>query len=217
MSNLKSYQYPNKIVNPEHLVIFLHGYGANGQDLLSLSPELESALPNSVFVSPDAIQPFEGGFFGGYQWHSLIDRSEPAMLKGARNAAPHIDKYIDEQLQKFNLDANKLFLVGFSQGGMMASYVAYRRKEQIAGVVSFSGYMLATDNIKDEIKSKPPILFTHGKEDNVVPPLAMEFAANRTKELGVVVESNYLPNLGHGIDNKAISYARQFLSKHKQS
>jgi phospholipase/carboxylesterase len=86
--------------------------------------------------------PLKEVFFGGYQWYSLIDRSEPTMLKGARNAAPHINTYIDEQLKKFNLDASKLFLVGFSQGGMMASFVAYRRKEQIAGVISFSGYML---------------------------------------------------------------------------
>ncbi len=123
MKKLTSYQYQNGVKNPDHLVVFLHGYGANGQDLLSLSPELEEVLPNSVFVSPDAIYPFEGGFFGSYQWYSLIDRSERAMLDGAKNAAPIINQYIDEQLAKFKLPTSKLILIGFSQGGMLATYV----------------------------------------------------------------------------------------------
>ncbi len=213
MTQLTTYQYPKHINNPEHLVIFLHGYGANGQDLLSLSPELEAALPNSVFVSPDAIYPFEGGFFGGYQWYSLIDRSEQAMLKGAKNASPHIDKFIDEQLAKFKLPASKLILVGFSQGGMMSTYVGLRRKEKIAAVISFSGYMLANDNLEKEIKTKPPVLFTHGEEDNVVPPQAMELAASRLEALEVDVESHLIPHLGHGIDHKAIAHTINFLKR----
>ncbi len=211
MSQLTSYQYPKHISNPEHLVIFLHGYGANGQDLLSLSPELEAALPNSVFVSPDAIYPFEGGFFGGYQWYSLMDRSDKAMLAGAKNAAPYIDQFIDEQLAKFRLPASKLILVGFSQGGMMATYVGLRRKEKIAAVISFSGYMLANDNLEKEIKTKPPVLLTHGEEDNVVPPQAIGLAASRLEALEIDVESHLIPHLGHGIDLKAIEFAKKFI------
>ncbi len=213
MKKLTSYQYQNGVKNPDHLVIFLHGYGANGQDLLSLSPELEEALPNSVFVSPDAIYPFEGGFFGGYQWYSLIDRSDAAMLSGAKKAAPVINQYIDEQLAKFKLPASKLFLVGFSQGAMMATYVGLRRKEQIAGVISFSGYMLSNDNLVTEMQSNPPVLFTHGREDNVVPPQAMELAATKLEELNINAESHYISGLGHGIDHKAIDFAKAFIKK----
>lgn len=213
MKKLTSYQYQNGIKDPEHLVIFLHGYGANGQDLLSLSPELEAALPNSIFVSPDAIYPFEGGFFGGYQWYSLIDRSEQSMLAGAKNAAPIINQYIDEQLAKFKLPISKLILIGFSQGGMLATYVGLRRKGKIAGIISFSGYMLLSDNLEDEIKAKPNVLLTHGEDDSVVPPQALDFAAEKLDTLGVDCEAHLLPNLGHGIDAKAIDLARKFITK----
>lgn len=211
MKELTSYQYPRNIENPDNIVIFLHGYGANGRDLLSLAPELSDVLPNTVFISPDAIFPFEGGIPGAYQWYSLMDRSDENILIGARHAAPIINGFIDTQLNKFKLTPDRLFIIGFSQGAMLSIYTAYRRNELIGGVISFSGFMVASDGIAHEIKSKPPILLTHGLEDNVVPSIATEFATGLLTELGVAVKSHFISHLGHGIDYKCIEYAKKFI------
>jgi len=208
---LTTHQYPREISNPKHLVVLLHGYGSNGRDLLSLAPELQEALPDAVFISPDAIYPFEGGMSNAFQWYSLAYRSEESMLEGARNALPIITDYIDAQLQRFNLTHDKLFLMGFSQGGMLTMYSAYRMPNLIAGAVSFSGFMVASDNLREEIKSRPPIFIAHGIEDSVVPVGALDLAQAELEKLDINVDSIKIPHLGHGIDSKAISGTIKFL------
>ncbi|MEC8550283.1 MAG: phospholipase, partial [Pseudomonadota bacterium] len=118
----------------EALVILVHGYGADGNDLIDLASYWAEDLPAVAFVSPHAPDPCEMAPFGR-QWFSLVDRSPAAMLAGVRGAAKILNDFIDAELARQNLTADKLALVGFSQGTMMSLFVGPRRERQIAGIV----------------------------------------------------------------------------------
>src|SRR5437773_1703526 len=107
---------------PRRLVILLHGLGADGNDLIGLQQYWGRLVPDAEFVSPNA--PFPCDMAGyGYQWFSVQDRTSVAMLAAVRAAAPLLDGFIDEELQKGGFDEGDTALVGFSQGTMMALYV----------------------------------------------------------------------------------------------
>ena len=194
----------------KRLVIFLHGVGADGNDLLSLAPML--GLPDTQFVSPNAPFEFDMAPFG-YQWFSLMDRSPAKMLAGIQAAAPLLNGYIDALLARFALKPSQVALVGFSQGTMTALYTAYRRAEPLAGIVAFSGAMLGADTFAADVKSKPPVCLIHGEEDEVVPFGAMAHAQDALTAAGVPLAAHARPGLGHGIDEEAIDIASAFLKQ----
>lgn len=199
---------------PTSAVIFLHGVGSNGRDLISLAPLLAEALPHTVFISPDA--PFEydaaPGYEGMHQWFSLSDRAPEKMLAGLRNAQPLVDELIDNVLAKYALDASKLALFGFSQGTMTSLFVGARRKEKIAAIVGCSGALLAGETLSAEATAKPDICLIHGEDDDVVPFAAMAKAESILKENGFIVESHARPGLPHSIDLDGIETAKKFLA-----
>jgi len=139
MTRLEGPSYgPHNQGKPGHLVVLLHGYGADGNDLIGLAPLLGQLMPDVVFHAPNAPQPCEGNPFG-YQWFG-ISRLDPAIaLAGVQAAAPVLDAFLDETMAAHGLDEAKTVLVGFSQGTMMALHVGLRRKKQLAGIVGFSG------------------------------------------------------------------------------
>ena len=209
---------------PKRLVIFLHGYGADGNDLIGLAPGFESGLPDTQFYAPDAPEPCEMAPFGR-QWFSLVDydpntlRRDPrtmgtmyeAMLDGARKAAPVLNAFIDQKLEEHGFTADQLALVGFSQGTMMALHVALRRKAPVAALLGYSGAMVGADILKDEIVSRPPVTLIHGVSDPVVPFEAMDAAQNALKGAGVMVDSHGRPGLEHGIDPEGVRIGIEFL------
>lgn len=189
------------------LVIFLHGYGSNGDDLMGLAPLMVEALPDTQFLSPDA--PTTCGMGGpGYEWFQLMDRSAPARMKGTLEASPILDAYITQQRDRFGLADADIALIGFSQGTMMALHTAPRREHALAGVVGFSGML--SGGI-DGIRSKPPISLIHGEMDDVVPFSAMAMAAMALREAGLEVETYVRPRLPHSIDPEGITIAVEFL------
>jgi len=153
------------------LVILLHGYGSNGADLVSLAPYWAKALPGAAFVSPNAIEPVPQAP-GGYQWFPVSNLDPHLMEQGAKNAAQSVDRFIDRELEKYGLDESRLVLVGFSQGTMMALYTGLRRAKPIAGILGFSGVLVGR-KLKDEMRSKPPVLLIHGDRDPTIPIAAM--------------------------------------------
>src|SRR5215472_3366546 len=165
---------------PGRLVILLHGLGADGNDLIGLAPYWAPLLPNAEFVSPNAPFPCDMAPYG-YQWFSAQDRSPPAVLAGVRAAAPMLDGFIDEALAERGLGAADLALVGFSQGTMMSLFVGLRRRQQLAGIVGFSGRLLAPELLADELCSRPPILLVHGTEDPLVPYSSLSAAESALK------------------------------------
>ena len=162
---------PHNDGKPGHLVILLHGYGADGNDLIGLAPVLAPLMPDVVFYAPNAPQPCEGNPFG-YQWFP-VSRLDPTLaLAGVRSAAPVVDAFLDEKMAEHGLDESKTCLVGFSQGTMMALHVGLRRAKPLAGIIGFSGMLAGPEVLKDEIKSRPPVLLAHGDSDEMLPPCA---------------------------------------------
>lgn len=194
----------------KHLVIFLHGLGADGNDLLSLAPMLE--LPDTHFLSPHAPFPCDFGG-GGYQWFSLADRDPHRILPEIRIAEPLLNAFIDAQLARFNLEPSAVALIGFSQGSMMALHTAPRRAESIAGVVGISGALFGAELLGEEIASRPPVCLVHGTADEVVPFIAMGAAETTLRSNHVPVEAHPRPRLGHGIDEEGLALTAAFLRR----
>jgi phospholipase/carboxylesterase len=199
---------------PKQIVVFLHGYGSNGDDLISLAPYWAELLPEAEFVSPNAPFPCEVNPFGGFQWFGLEERSAETRLRGARAAAPILDAYLDQLLKERGLDESRLALVGFSQGTMMALHVGPRRSVAPAAIVGYSGMLIAPELLSAELKSKPPILLAHGMADQVVPFTAMDAAAAALKALDLSVETLARPGLPHSIDQDGLARGGGFLQQH---
>lgn len=194
------------------LVLLLHGVGADGHDLIGLAPYFAQGLPDTAFVSPHAPFPCDMAPMGR-QWFSLQDRTPDVLLAGIRASAPILDAFIDAELARFGLSADKLALVGFSQGTMMSLYVAPRRRQAIAGVVGYSGALAGPDRLPAEVTAKPPILLVHGDADQVVPFGAMAMAEQGLRAAGVSVETLRRPGLPHSIDEEGIAAGITFLGR----
>lgn len=195
------------------LVIFLHGYGSNGADLIDLAPYWASALPDTLFLAPDAPQLCEGVPYGR-QWWALASLTPEARAVGVRISAPALNAYIDTQLAAHGLREDKLVLVGFSQGTMMALHVGPRRAMTPAGIVGFSGMLADPDALATEAVTKPPILLVHGDRDDVLPVSALHQAQNRLQALDFEVASYVSPGLGHSIDELGLRLGGDFLVRH---
>ncbi|MBN9543596.1 MAG: dienelactone hydrolase family protein [Alphaproteobacteria bacterium] len=196
-------------IKPDSIVIFLHGYGSNGYNLIDIAKFLAREMPNTQFLSPNAIEPFEYDMADGYQWFSLMDRTPEVIDRLASKAADKLNEFLDHIMVRFDLPASKVILFGFSQGSMMSLYTALRRDEAIAGVIGFSGRLIGASNLADEIKSKPTVALYHGDYDDVVPFACMNEAEVKLKELGVKVSSHKMPYAGHEITLEAIQDAKE--------
>jgi phospholipase/carboxylesterase len=194
------------------LVVLLHGWGADGQDLIGLAPYFAQVLPDAAFMSPNGPFPCDTGF--GRQWFSLSDRSPEALLAGVRAARGLVDGFLDDQLAALGLAPDRLGLIGFSQGTMTALHVAARRSPPVAAVVGYSGMLIAGDADDAELVSRPPVMLVHGDADPVVPADAMVAAADYLRQAGFPVETHLRPGLGHGIDPEGIVMGARFLVRH---
>jgi phospholipase/carboxylesterase len=195
---------------PRQLVVLLHGLGADGSDLIGLAPYWAPLVPDAEFVSPDAPFPCDMAPFGR-QWFSLQDRSPVSIFAGVRAAAPILDNFLDKALAARGLDERSLVLVGFSQGAMMSLYVGLRRAIAPAGIVGFSGALIGSETLAQEIRVRPPVLLIHGDADEIVPPEALPMAVAGLTAAGVPVESLTCPGLGHGIDEAGLASGGAFL------
>jgi phospholipase/carboxylesterase len=198
---------------PKQLIVLLHGYGSNGDDLYGLVPAVAPHFPDAQFLAPNAPYPCEMNPFGGYQWFGLREHTYQAMFGGAHEAEPILDAYLTKQLAHFGLPDAKLALVGFSQGTMMALHVGLRRPNAAAGIVGFSGLLVGDQALKREIKSKPPVCLIHGTMDAVVPFFAMQSSETALKACDVPVETHPRPGLSHSIDAEGIDIAVKFLKR----
>jgi len=193
------------------LVILSHGYGSNGEDLINLGKNWQTLLPDTVFVSPNA--PENSPNPGGYQWFSIDSFSKEERIEGTYKAAPFLDTFIDHSLKEYGVAADKLALVGFSQGTMMALHVGLRRQAQVAGILGFSGALASPGTLVTEMKSKPPIYLIHGAMDNVIPFPALFEAVGALEAAGLSVEKHISQNTAHGIAQDGMERGGAFLAQ----
>jgi phospholipase/carboxylesterase len=201
---------PQSSGKPKQLVVLLHGYGSDGNDLIGLAPHWAPLIPEAEFLAPNAPFPCEMAPFG-YQWFSLADDSQAARLAGVRMAATFLDAYLDQVLKARGLDESNLALVGFSQGTMMSLYVAPRRAKALAAVVGYSGALIGPQELAGEIRSRPPVLLIHGDADPVVAHRELGWAEKALKDLGVPVTVETRPRLAHSIDERGLMLGGRFL------
>jgi len=194
------------------LVILLHGLGADGNDLFGLAPAFGQILPETAFVSPHAPFPCDMAPMGR-QWFSFQSQTDADILAGARAAAPILDAFIDAELARHGLGDDRLALLGFSQGTMMALHVALRRPKACAAVVGYSGALIAPEILAGEIKSRPPVLLVHGEADEVILFSAMGSSAEALRANNVPVHCEARPGLGHGIDEQGMAFGAATLKQ----
>jgi phospholipase/carboxylesterase len=196
------------------IVVFLHGYGANGADLLGLADPLAEHLPDTMFVAPDAPE-MVAGMPNGYQWFPIpwIDgSSEEESMRGMDQAVEDLNAFLDALMVDEDVLPEQVVLFGFSQGTMMALHVAPRREDQIAGIVAFSGRLLSPETLAEEAVVKPPILLVHGDVDDVVPPESLPQAAEALEAAGWQdVYAHIMKGTGHGIAPDGLSVALAFM------
>jgi phospholipase/carboxylesterase len=198
---------------PKQLVIFLHGYGADGNDLLSLGQYWRNELPDAAFISPHAPQPCDANPYGGRQWFALTFRDPDERWRGVNEAGPILDAFIDQELKALGLTDSALALVGFSQGTMMALHVGFRRPRAMAAIVGFSGMVAGASHLAGGVVSRPPVLLLHGDSDEVIPIAGFHEARTVLGQAQIPVEWHVAQGLGHGIDERGLNIAGQFLHR----
>ncbi|MEO0390343.1 MAG: alpha/beta fold hydrolase [Pseudomonadota bacterium] len=196
------------------VVVFLHGYGANGADLLGLADPLGEHLPDTLFVAPDAPETIPM-MPTGYQWFPIpwIDgSSEDEAERGMEAAVADLNAFLDALMVDEDVLPEQVVLFGFSQGTMMALHVAPRREDPVAGIVAFSGRLLRPELLVDEAISRPPVLLVHGDADDVVPPQSLPEAAEALQEAGWQdVYAHVMKGTAHGIAPDGLSVALAFM------
>lgn len=209
MSKLQGPSYAPR-GNVRRAVVFLHGYGSDGQDLISLAPYLAKDMPDTAFFAPNGPQPTAMGM--GYQWFS--DAGGTFLDKpGIDKAVDLLQDYLEEEVYgPHGLTPDRVALVGFSMGTMTALHVAPRMIGGCKCVVGFSGKMVFADELNNiEREAKMPILLIHGMDDDVVPYKASEEAHKALKEHGFDVQLELIENLPHSIDETGINRCVEFL------
>jgi phospholipase/carboxylesterase len=199
------------------LVVLLHGYGADGNDLIELGRAWQPLLPHCAFVAPHAPEPC-GQAQSGRQWFALTFRDPNERWVGVNKAAPALELFLDAELKRHALPPAALALVGFSQGTMMALHVGLRRAVPPAALVGYSGLLvlppeIQADAFAAEIKSRPPVLLAHGDSDDLIPVEALLQAAQGLAALGVPAEWHISAGVGHGIDGEGLRHGGEFLAR----
>lgn len=208
------------------LVVLLHGYGADGNDLIELASHWRRELPGAAFVAPNA-PTLVPGAAGGRQWFGLNEydpdmlRRDPhraggiyeKLLAGAEQAAPMLQAFIVAELQRHGVAPAKLALVGFSQGTMMALHVGLRLAVAPGAILGFSGALVGAGRLKDEAKGRPPVLLVHGSADDIVPMDALFDSLNGLGAAEIPARWHLCLGLPHAIDLEGLRLGGQFLAQ----
>lgn len=214
MTTLTGPRKDAKSGNADSLVVFLHGYGSDGNDLIGIGDALAEHLPNTTFLSPNAPQRCANNPMG-YQWSPipwLDGSSEEASKQGQVESIKLLNDWLDEVAVNEGIGPDRTIIFGFSQGTMMALHVGPRRSESFAGIIGFSGRLLHAELLSAELQSMPPILLVHGDSDDMVPPAALPEAADALTKAGFEVYTHISKNTGHGIAPDGLGMALQFIN-----
>jgi phospholipase/carboxylesterase len=215
MATLTGPRVAAKSGRAQQLVVFLHGYGADGNDLIEIGRQWQRWLPDAAFVAPHAPEACSMSPMGR-QWFPLTFRDPHERWRGVNHAGPGLDAFLDAELQSHGLPPSRLALVGFSQGTMMALHVGLRRAQAPAAVIGFSGMVVleegkGPESLKAEVRAKPPILLVHGDQDDVIPVDALFLSTDALAAAEVPCQWHLSAGVAHGIDGEALRHGGLFL------
>ncbi|WP_291841479.1 phospholipase [Maricaulis sp.] len=195
---------------PKKLVIFLHGYGSNGKDLIGLGQHWARELPHVQWVSPNAPDPVPGAP-DGYQWFPISNLDPDRIEAGAATAWPIVNAFIDQELLRYGLTEQDLVLCGFSQGTMLSLATGLRREKPVAGIMGFSGALPGGHRLKEEMRSKPPIMLVHGDQDQVLPLGFMFDALENLAAAGHGAQWHISQGIPHSIGEDGLEIGARFI------
>jgi phospholipase/carboxylesterase len=197
---------------PKSLVVFLHGYGADGNDLIGIGREWARQLPSAAFVSPHAPQICRDSPMGR-QWFPLSMRDPAEFARGVVAARPELDAFLDAELARHGLAERACALVGFSQGTMLALHAGLLRRAALAGILGYSGLLADPAALKAAATQKPPILLIHGDRDDLIPVAALFAAAQGLAAAEIPVEWHVSRGVPHGIGPDGMELGIAFLKR----
>lgn len=189
------------------LVIFFHGIGASGAQLMPLATSWRAALPNSRFAAPDA--PFT--HWRGHQWFRID--GNPLAPENIKSAREGFDRTVSDIIRREGFEAKleRVAFVGVSQGAIVALDGVASGRWQVGALVSFAG-LLAPMQVSPK-SNKTPVLLVHGRDDQTIPSVASTMAASRLGAADFHVEVDILPAVGHTISPGGAARALEFLEK----
>jgi len=202
---------PSSGNSPKQMIIFVHGYGADGNDLIGLANYFQSTLPEAIFLSPHAPEACSMNP-SGYQWFDLTSTDPAVLWSKILVAADHLNEFIDSKLLEYNIAEENLALIGFSQGTMMSLHVSLRRKNTMAAVLGYSGRLIGADLLKDDLISKPSIYLIHGDQDSMVPYQESLTAEKILKEYSIDIKTHISEHTQHSIAEDGLRIGVDFLA-----
>lgn len=185
---------PDSMPEAVPVVLFLHGYGADERDL----PELMSFLPELPWFSPRA--PLSSQY-DGFSWYNAAELVSPT-VEEVKQSTQVLWDWIDEYVPV----ESKLIVIGFSQGGLMATQLLRTRPERIQGTVILSGFMASGSLLGDAelAASKPRVIYARGLEDQMIPKVSISELNNWLQAHTKAVTKSY-SGLGHSVDARVMA------------
>ena len=199
------------------LVVLIHGYGADGNDLIELGRMWQPLLPHAAFVAPHAPEPCAQQPVGR-QWFALTFRDLNERWIGVNAAGPILERFLADELTLRQLTPASLALVGFSQGTMLSLHVGLRLGVAPAAILGYSGMLVLPTDGKTEtyaaaIRARPPVLLVHGDRDDLIPAEALFHAAESLAAMGIPAEWHLSHGVGHGIDEEGLRHGGEFVAR----
>ena len=197
---------------PKNAVILCHGYGGDGKDISLLASYWRTYLPDTLFVCPDAPEKCTVSTTG-FQWFDLMDQTKDQILVKSLVAELKLNTLIDEVIKNNNLTSEKVSLVGFSQGCMISLQTGIKRKNKINSIIGYSGKIIDTNHLQNNINSRPNIILMHGDKDEIVPVSFLLESKEFFNKNNYKVESKIFINCEHRIPTEGSSLGLEFLKK----